>query len=167
MGTPSGLYKYDGNLFIAVPIKADTPAINIHSFYKDNAGDVWISTSYGIFIYDAEKKVIEPPIENQPWVVTETVYQQNDSIYWIGLSYGELIRYNKQANTYRRFQFPGKSRLEVVIPINKNTLFLGFQMGGGSLHFDINTCQTIYSETDVYFSNVTIQLGFITEKKRI
>lgn len=100
IGTPNGLYKYDGYSFEAFKhSESDTSSItsnSIRTIYEDSSGKIWIGTDKGLSIYDKTTHSFFS-LSNLKNNTVLSIIEGPHKHFWVGTNNG-IYLYNKQKN---------------------------------------------------------------------
>lgn len=123
IGTPSGLYVYDGIGW--KKFTSELPSETVTAIEEDAYGNIWIGTIYGLAKYDNIKFTSFNKSSGMPENWVNSLAADKNGGIWIGTNYFAVVRfYNNQWTRYDDFSTldlsPGISKYIAAMKFDKN-----------------------------------------------
>ncbi|MBK3519251.1 hybrid sensor histidine kinase/response regulator transcription factor [Carboxylicivirga marina] len=162
IGTPNGLYKYDGYRFEDFKhSEGDTSSItsnSIRTIYEDSDGKIWIGTEKGLSIFDYATHSFSTP-KNLRSNSVFSIIEGPKNIFWVGTKNGlylynnhnnsltlkKIIAKNPEVSKSKGISSPQVSSLSFD---NDSNLWIGTSQGVDLLLFD----DLLINQTDIDFN---------------
>jgi ligand-binding sensor domain-containing protein/signal transduction histidine kinase/DNA-binding response OmpR family regulator len=112
VGTFTHAYSFDTKKPALTNIFANDPELNhvqVHSFIRYSASEIWIGTETGLYIYNTttrKGKRIQKQYNN-PYSITDNVifsfYNDKEGGTWMGTYFGGVNYYSKEYNVFKKY----------------------------------------------------------------
>jgi len=158
VGTPEGLFKYDGNQFTRYTYDPlDTNSIigsTVYSFCEGKGGIIWIGTDKGLTRFDRNKgqftRYVHDPKDSSSLShnFVGRVLEDHSGVLWVGTVGGGLNRLDPGSSEFVKYKHDPEDSLSllndevrVLLEDHKGRLWVGNNRGGGVHRLDRKTGQ--------------------------
>ncbi len=157
IATMDGLNRYDGQSFFQYKNNiSDTATISsnhINCLEEDSHGNLWIGTDKGLNKYNHKKDIFETLyLGDTKKKHIRALLSDTNNILWIETAYGELLKYNTQKKTFKKYRHHSPSMVNTyfyhtIYRDNQGILWLGGR-SMGIYSFNPKTEQFHYYKED-------------------